>query len=130
MQVKPAAMRAGGTHACVRLGLIMKLADRWAGYPWNTNPWTKHRQSVWRERALDKAAKYPIWVRIGMLALGGHRKTGRADFAPGELKQLLGVASDSHLANELRKAKDAGWITHDSTAMCLTVPAHAVQGGL
>lgn len=65
-----------------------------------------------------------------MLALGAHRKDGCARFEKGELKQLLGIERDSHLANEIRKAKDYGWLDLASDATCLIVPSHAVAGGM
>lgn len=118
--------------------------DRWDKHPWNKNPFNQQRQSVWRERALTPKTKgpktkgpktkgdgpsYPTWMRIGMLALGCHRKDGEAHFMPGELAQLLGV-SEATLKNELKKARDYGWLTPDSSKTCLVVPPHAVHGGM
>jgi hypothetical protein len=104
--------------------------DRWEQFPWNTNPWAKQRQAVWRERALDPTAPYPLWQRVGMVALGAHRKTGRAEFDAGELAQLLGVSNQRQLANAMKKAKEHGWLDCQSDSTCLIVPAHAVHGGL
>ncbi len=112
----------------------MGSVERWQNHPWNKNPFNQQRQSVWRERALTPKVKgdgpqYPVWMRIGMLALGCHRKDGEAHFAPGELAQLLGV-SEATLKNELKKARDYGWLTTDSSKTCLVVPPHAVHGGM
>lgn len=89
---------------------------------------------MWRERALTPKVKgdgpqYPVWMRIGMLALGCHRKDGEAHFCPGELAQVLGV-SEATLRNELKKARDFGWIARESTKTRLIVPPHAVEGGM
>jgi hypothetical protein len=69
-------------------------------------------------------------MRIGMLALGSHRKDGYAKFDKGELQQLLDVKNEQQLSNELKKAKQHGWIGNESNATCLVVPAYAVMGGL
>jgi hypothetical protein len=65
-----------------------------------------------------------------MLALGSHRKGGRAEFDAGEIAQLLGVSNQRQLANAMKKAKEHGWLDRHSDSACLIVPAHAVHGGL
>lgn len=103
---------------------------RWLSYPWPKNPWTRHRQAVWRERAFDTSTPYPLWQRVGMLAFGSHRRNGRAEFAEGELAELLGVKNQRHLANAIKQARDSGWLASESNPLCLIVPSHAVEGGM
>jgi hypothetical protein len=95
-----------------------------------------HRQAVWKERAASRAANptMPLWIRVASLAFGCHRRNGHATFKPGEIAEILGTPgeplSPSSVSNAVKLAKNAGWIAEESSARCLVVPPHAVQGGL
>jgi hypothetical protein len=90
-------------------------------------------QSVWLERAKDTS--YPMWQRIGFLALGTHKANGHAPLARGELARIIcrrdgEPASPQQVTDALRDAKRRGWISTESNRHCLVVPPHAVKGGL
>ena len=99
------------------------------------NTWAKHFQSVWEERAADPA--YPLWCRVGWLALARHKANGHANFQRGQLSQIFGgfgkdgfkPLDSNNLQRVIRKAKKAGLLDESSCAECLVVPAHAVEGG-
>lgn len=100
------------------------------------NYWTRHYQSVWLERAADPSLA--DWMRLACLAFAKHRANGHANFAPGELGPLLAKAgpdgqlkplTKSAVSNAIKRAKDRGWISKESTAQCLVVPPHAIAGG-
>jgi hypothetical protein len=101
------------------------------------NPFSLHRQGVWTERGRNPAL--PTWLRVAALAFGKHKKNGHAHFASGELAKLLAkpgpdgvpkLPSSSGVANAIKRAKAYGFIAEESTARCLVVPAHAVEGGM
>ncbi|RFZ65618.1 hypothetical protein DE4576_03387 [Mycobacterium marinum] len=100
------------------------------------NPFSMHRQAVWKERAATRAANptLPLWIRVASLALGCHRANGHAAFQSGEIAEILGMPglplSASAVSNAIKAAKNAGWIDARSTSRCLVVPPHAVHGGL
>jgi hypothetical protein len=99
-------------------------------------PFSMHRQSVWMQRASDRAANpsLPLWVRVGFLALACHRANGHANFKPGEIAEILGKPGQpltpAHVSKEIRLAKQAEWIMPESNARCLVVPPTAAWGGL
>jgi hypothetical protein len=100
------------------------------------NPFALHRQAVWKERAANHAANptMPQWIRVASLAFGCHRRNGHANFKSGEIAEILGTPgkplSASSVSNAIKLAKSAGWIAQESTARCLVVPPHAVDGGI
>jgi hypothetical protein len=100
------------------------------------NPFAMHRQVVWRERAASRAANPSLddWIRVAALAFGCHRGNGHATFQVGEIGEILGTPGQpltpQAVSNAIRRAKNAGWIAEESTARCLVVPPHAVEGGL
>ena len=102
-----------------------------------TNPFALHRQGVWLERAADETL--PNWVRLAALAFARHRGNGHANFCAGEIAKLLAASTPSGdrkpmshqaVSNTIARAKSKGWIADESTARCLVVPHHAVEGGL
>ena len=100
------------------------------------NSYGMHYQAVWRERGAGRAPNptMPVWIRVGALAFGCHRRNGHANFGPGEIAEILGTPgnplSASSVSNAIKLAKNAGWIANESNSRCLVVPPHAVQGGL
>ena len=100
------------------------------------NPWAKHRQHVWEERAGDPAL--PDWVRVAALAYGKHSANGHANFGPGQVALVLGVVDratgelrpNQNVSRAIGTAIRYGWLAQGSKARCLVVPPHAVEGGL
>lgn len=102
------------------------------------NPWSRHYQNVWQERAGD--ARLPAWLRIASLAYGSHAANGHAQFKAGEIGLVLGsvdrvsgVITPMHKSNvqrALNKAIEYGWLGQTSRSTCLVVPGHAVVGGM
>jgi len=101
-------------------------------------PWSRHFQNVWQERARDP--RLPAWLRVAALAFGSHAANGHAPFKPGEIALILarvdgetGEIVPMHKANVQRaitKAVESGWLVSNSGSTCLVVPGHAVAGGL
>lgn len=104
----------------------------------SANPWSRHYQLVWLERAGDP--DLPDWLRVACAAYGKHRANGHAIFRRGGLSLILGTVDGStgevrpldrrHLYRAIQTAVKYGWLGSESTARCLVVPAHAVTGGL
>jgi hypothetical protein len=98
----------------------------------NDNPYSMHRQKVWAERAADP--NMMLWIRVAALAFGCHRANNHAPFKAGEIAQILGTPGHplraSSVSNAIKLAKQSTWIAEESTARCLVVPPHAVEGGL
>jgi hypothetical protein len=100
------------------------------------NPFSVHRQKVWMERAKDRAAdpSMDLWIRVGALAFGCHKRNGHANFKPNEIAEILGPVgsplSAQSVSRAIMLAKKAGWIAPESTVRCLVVPPHAVTFGL
>jgi len=101
------------------------------------NPFGRHRQGAWMERAANP--KLPDWLRVAGLAFAKHRANGHANFSQGEIANRLGKrsadgrlipASGPTVSNAIKRAKDYGFIAETSHARCLVVPPHAVEGGL
>lgn len=102
------------------------------------NPWAKHFQLVWEERAGD--ARMPLWFRVVCLAYGKHRANGHASFDPGQVALVLSTVDPDtgelitpdrrHIHRAIRTAAEYGFITQASSTRCLVVPGHAVMGGL
>jgi hypothetical protein len=101
------------------------------------NPWTKHYQAEWENRAADVGL--PLWLRVAALAYGRHEANGHANFRRGELSWILGrppsAASPSfkrvdrtYLRNAIAVAVRHKWLAEGSCSECLVVPAHAVEG--
>lgn len=97
------------------------------------NPWARHYQAVWRERAGNP--RIPYALRVAFLALGNHKANGHALFGRGEVADAL-MTPPNHRPDRrsvhraIRQAIDWGYLAEGSTARCLIVPAHAVTGGL
>lgn len=101
------------------------------------NPFALHRQGVWTERSRNTAL--PGWLRVAALAYGRHKRNGHAQFAEGELANLLAkpnrdgmikAPSAQNVSNMIAAAKLHGFIAAESNARCLVVPRHAVEGGM
>lgn len=96
------------------------------------NPWARHYQSAWEERAARR--NLPNWLRVAALAYGGHAANGHALFKPGDLAIALGEPGrpmDKHnVQRAIKTAVDNGWLSGLSGSTCLVVPAHAVTGGM
>jgi hypothetical protein len=102
------------------------------------NPWTRHYQCVWHERAGD--ARLPAWLRVAALAYGSHAANGHAQFKPGQVGLVLGSVDvvtgevrpmdKGSVQRAIRTAIAYGWLGSQSGARCLVVPGHAVTGGL
>lgn len=105
--------------------------NRYDGLPWKAtlqHPGAMHRQSTWRERALDQAVKLPLWLRLSYLAFAHHRGNGHATFRKDELRGLLNT-DDRQLRRALADAKLYGYLDAKSSARCLIVnPTHVSQG--
>jgi len=102
------------------------------------NPWAKHYQCVWHERAGD--SRLSAWLRVAALGYGSHAANGHANFKPGQIALVLGAVSaqtgeirpmdKGSVQRAIRTAVEYGWLTDASGARCLVVPGHAVAGGL
>jgi hypothetical protein len=102
------------------------------------NPWGRHYQRVWHERAGDP--RLPYWLRVAALAYGSHRANGHALFKPGQVSLVLGSVDAAtgevrrldkgSTQRAIRSAIEYGWLSERSSARCLVVPGHAVMGGL
>jgi hypothetical protein len=102
------------------------------------NPWARHYQRVWHDRAGDP--RLPNWLRVAALAYGSHAANGHAVFKPGQISLVLGhVNSDTgevrpldkgSVQRAIRTAVEYGWLRSGSGTRCLVVPGHAITGGL
>ena len=99
------------------------------------NPWARHYQDVWQERAGDP--RLPYWLRVAALAYGSHADNGHARFKRGEIAVVLAaVDSGTGVVRPYRNVRRAvtlaveyGWLEAGSYWGCLIVPAHAVKKG-
>lgn len=88
-----------------------------------------HRQSTWRERALDPTVKLPLWLRLSYLAFAEHKANGHATFRENEIRDELLKTDDRQLRRALAAAKKYGYLDSKSSARCLVVnPVHVAQG--
>lgn len=94
------------------------------------NPFTKHRQKVWRDKALDKSTPLPQWLRVSYLAFASHKLNGHAVFQPGELGRILGIKDRNNLQREIRTAVKYGFLSPESCSECLVVLPHWIDGGV
>ena len=100
------------------------------------NPWAKHWQIEWENRAAD--ATLPLWLRVVCLAYGRHEANGHANFGRGQLAWVLGTPpkdgkpfarADRYCVRDaIRLAVHHGWLAEGSCSECLVVPAHAIEG--
>ena len=100
--------------------------------------WSAHYQDVWLERTHNR--DLPAWLRVAFLAYGSHRANGHAPFEQGDVGLVLGSvdrvtgeirpADKANVQRAIRNAVKAGWLAEGSSARCLVVPGHAVEGGL
>lgn len=100
------------------------------------NPWTRHYQAAWENRAADH--DLPMWVRVFSLAYGRHQANGHAVFERGELTWILGTpprdgkpfkkASRQAVYKAIAAAVKYGFLAEDSGMECLVVPRHAISG--
>ena len=96
-------------------------------------PWAKHYQHVWTERAGN--VSLPHWLRVAAVAYGGHGPNGHCPLNPGDLAWALfhlddgtgEVVPSSNTARAVEIAVRNGWLDQKSSARCLVVPAHAVS---
>jgi hypothetical protein len=103
-----------------------------------SNPWAKHYQSIWEERAASPSL--PHWLRVACLAYGMHKFNGHARFKPGEIALALSRVNyetgeistpNKHAVQRaIRTAIKEGWLAKESGALCLVVPHNAIEGGL
>lgn len=98
------------------------------------HPGSMHRQSTWKERALDPNIPLPAWLRVAYLGLARHKANGHAIFGDGELLGLLQKAKPKTCERQLRRAiSDAvkyGYLNDRSSARCLIVPPESVSNGI
>lgn len=102
------------------------------------NPWGRHYQTVWEERAGDP--RMPLWFRVIALAYGKHRANGHAMFKAGQVGLVLGRADPvtgelvpldrGNVSRAIRTAVEYGLLDKSSGSRCLVVPGHAIEGGL
>ncbi|HVU73075.1 MAG TPA: hypothetical protein VHE83_08945 [Mycobacteriales bacterium] len=102
------------------------------------NPWSRHYQSTWMERAGNRSL--PDWLRVAAAAYGSHKANGHAMFGRGDLACLLARVNPEtgemacldrrHVYRAIELAVEYGWLAPGSTARCLIVPGHAVSGGI
>lgn len=100
------------------------------------NPWTRHYQIAWEERANDR--NLPLWLRVACLAYARHEANGHANFRRGQLSWILGTppqgdepfkrVDSSTVGDAIKRAARYGWLSDDSCAECLVVPGHAIEG--
>jgi hypothetical protein len=100
------------------------------------NPWAKHYQAEWENRAAD--AKLPLWLRVVCVAYGRHEANGHANIRRGQLSWILGTpptatqpfrrAHRTTVRDAIRTAARHGWLAEGSCSECLIVPAHAIDG--
>ena len=100
------------------------------------NPWTRHYQSAWENRAMD--TRLPMWARLSSLAYGHHEANGHANFARGQLTMLMGTpptadrpfkrAHRNTVQKAITMAVEFGWLAEGSCMECLVVPGHAIAG--
>jgi len=80
----------------------------------------------------------PLAYRVLFAAMGRHGSSGHAPFNPGELAEILATASrategemvrarSDSVSRAIESAKRSGFITDESNARCLVLPAHAFQ---
>jgi hypothetical protein len=100
-----------------------------AWQPTLKHPGSFHRQSIWRERALDTKQPLPKWIRLALLAYAHHRANGHANFKAGELQKELNT-NRRQLLRALADAVKYGWLDVRSNDRCLVVPQHAIYRGL
>lgn len=95
--------------------------------------WSAHSQDHWLDRAGDH--RFPDFLRIVFVAYGRHTANGHAKLDRGALAYYL-VREDGSLPDRrtiyrgIRRAVDLGLILDISTALCLVVSSHNIQGGL
>lgn len=102
------------------------------------NPWSKHRQSFWQEKA--GSPNLALWQRVYALAYGVHRRNGHAPFKVGEIALGTTVIDphtgevkqpDKHqVSRAIATAVEYGFLHRDSCARCLVVPPWGIEGGL
>jgi hypothetical protein len=100
------------------------------------NPWTRHYQIGWENRAANTAT--PLWARVVSLAYGRHEANGHANFPRGELSWILGTPPKDGQPFKRRhrdSVRDAiavavkyGWLADGSCSECLIVPSHEIEG--
>lgn len=94
--------------------------------------WSAHSQDHWLDRAGDP--RFPDFLRIVFVAYGRHTANGHAKLDRGDLAYYL-VREDGSLPDRrtiyrsIRRAVELGLILDISTALCLVVSSHDVQGG-
>jgi hypothetical protein len=99
------------------------------------NPWTRHYQSAWENRAANP--DLPCWARVVAFAYGRHEANGHANFKRGELSFLTGTPPKdggpfrrrdrSTLRKAIAVAVQYGWLAEGSCTECL-VPQHEIAG--
>lgn len=96
-----------------------------------------HYQHVWTERGGHLGL--PLWLRVASLAYGAHKRNGHAVFQAGDLEVALGrpdpvtgewkPLARQNVQRAIQTAIDYGMLAERSTARCLIVPRHAIEGG-
>ncbi|MDT5127990.1 MAG: hypothetical protein QOH54_3634 [Mycobacterium sp.] len=100
------------------------------------NPWTRHFQSGWENRAANTDA--PLWARLVSLAYGRHEANGHANFTRGDLLWILGTPAkdgqpfkrrhSASIRDAIEVAVKYGWLAEGSCNECLIVPSHEIEG--
>lgn len=100
------------------------------------NPWAKHYQAQWENRAAD--AKLPMSLRVVCVAYGRHEANGHANLRRGQLSWIVGTpptdtqpfrrAARYSVRDAIQAAVRHGWLAEGSCSECLIVPAHAIEG--
>lgn len=104
----------------------------------NLNPWTKHYQMGWENRAANP--DLPLWLRIVSLAYGRHEANGHANFPRGSLAVILGTQPTDDapfkrrdrgtIRNAIATAVRYGLLAEGSCSECLAVPSRVIEGPL
>jgi hypothetical protein len=72
------------------------------------NPWAKHFQSAWENRAAD--ANLPPWTRVASLAYARHEANGHANFQTAIFPGFLGSRRQTVAASRGETATRSGML--------------------
>jgi hypothetical protein len=92
-------------------------------------PWGAVSQFDCRRRA--KMQGSPLWFRVYFAAIGWANRIGHAEFAEGQLADILDREGSPYPGQDVQKAitaaKRHGLIQPESGARCLVLPGHHFQ---
>lgn len=93
--------------------------------------WGAYSFAEERRKARDPV--HPLVYRVQFAARGWINRIGHAQFAEGELAEILGKggkpARGDSLSNAIREAKRRGLIAEESNVRCLVIHPNVVQNG-